>query len=107
MQLFSRDQLKLLFVFYKSTLTLSVASSVMFAGMSFLHPVFMIPAFGACFLSAGSAITLLYKETSKQNEYYFYYNKSIPKTALILTCIIGNIIIGLLFISIYIYVQHP
>jgi len=102
----NKNQLKLLIVFYQSTLTLSIEASAMFAGMSFLHPMFMIPAFGAFLLSAGTVITLLYKETSKQHEYYFYYNKGLSKSMLILSCVIGNIFIGIIFISIYLYAQH-
>jgi hypothetical protein len=79
----------------------------MLAGLSFMQPLFMLFAFGVCFLSAGTVITLLYKETSKQNEYYFFYNMGLSKKALLLTCALGNLFVGLIFIVIFIYAQHP
>jgi len=78
----------------------------MLAGLSFMNPVFMLFTFGIAFLSAGTLITLLYKETSKQHEYYFFYNMGLSKRSLFLTCIIGNLVIGGLFINIYLYAQH-
>jgi len=96
--LITKNQFKLLAVFYISTLTLSVAPSVMLAGLSSMNPVFMLFSFGLAFFSAGTLITLLYKETSKQHEYYFYYNMGLSKKSLMLTCIIGNLIFGGIFI---------
>jgi hypothetical protein len=104
--LFTKNQIKLLLIFYKSTLMLSVASSMMLAVLSFMQPMFMLFVFGACFLSAGTVITLLYKETSRQHEYYFYYNMGLSRQSLMLTCILGNLFVGILFISLYIYAQH-
>lgn len=101
--LLTKNQVKLLFVFYKSTLTLSIASSAMLAFLSFMNPVFMLLAFGICILSAGTVITLLYKETSKRHEYYFFYNMGLSRLTLLLTCALGNLIIGTAFIVIYIY----
>ena len=95
-----------MFVFYKSTLLLSAAPALMLSILSFMQPLFMIPIFGIGFFTAGTVITLFYKETSKKNEYYFFYNMGLSRTVLMLTCAIGNFIIGLLFVILYVYVQH-
>jgi hypothetical protein len=78
----------------------------MLACLSFMQPLYMLLVFGACFLSAGTVLTLLYKETSKQHEYYFYYNMGLGRRTLMASCALGNLLIGALFISIYIYAQH-
>ncbi|WP_158990990.1 hypothetical protein [Mucilaginibacter sp. L196] len=98
-----KSQLKLVLVFYKSTLLFSIACGVMLGALNF--PLFFV-AFGFGFLSAGTVITLLYKEISKQHEYYFYYNKGITKQTLILTCILTNLVIGMLLIIIGSYAKH-
>jgi cellulose synthase/poly-beta-1,6-N-acetylglucosamine synthase-like glycosyltransferase len=85
-----KNKFQLLAIFYKSTLTLSIGSSVLLATLA---PKLLI-AFSLLFVSAGTIVTLLYKEMSRQHEYYFYYNKSLTKPQLILTCITGNLIIG-------------
>jgi len=97
MTVLNRNQLKLLIIFYKSTLLLSIVCGVMLAAINF--NVFFI-AFGVGFLSAGSVISITYKEISKQHEYYFYYNKGISKFTLILSCILTNLIIGITLIAI-------
>ncbi len=91
MALLNKKQLTLLFVFYKSTLSLSLTTSALLAIIS---PDF-VTAFGICLLSAGTVISLLYHEISRQHTYYFYYNMGIPKWALILTCCCINVLAGL------------
>jgi len=98
-----KNQLKLLLIFYKSTLLFSIACGVMLAAINF--QLFFV-AFGFGFLSAGTVISLLYKEISKQHEYYFYYNKGISKQTLILTCVLANLVIGILLIIIGSYAKH-
>jgi len=98
-----KKQLKLLAIFYKSTLLFSIACGVMLGALNF--QIFFV-AFGFSFLSAGTVISLLYKEMSKQHEYYFYYNKGISKQTLIFTCILTNLVIGILLIIIGGYAKH-
>jgi len=98
-----KSQLKLLLIFYKSTLLFSIACGVMLGALNF--QIFFV-AFGFSFLSAGTVISLLYKEISKQHEYYFYYNKGISKQTLILTCVLTNLVIGILLIIIGSYAKH-
>jgi hypothetical protein len=107
MELFNKKKVKLLLLFYKSNLTLNISLSTIIAGFSFLHPLYMLFGFGVCFMSAGSLFSLLYKEISKQKEYYFYYNNSISKKTLYLICIIGNFIVGFIIITIFNYAKRP
>jgi hypothetical protein len=98
-----KKQLKLLAIFYKSTLLFSITCGVMLGVINF--QLFLV-AFGFSFLSAGTVISLMYKEISKQHEYYFYYNKGISKQTLILTCVLANLFIGILLIIIGSYAKH-
>ncbi len=100
----SKNKLRLLVVFYKSTLTLSIGISALMAAFSVFNIAGMLLLFGFCFLSGGTVVTLLYKELSKKHEYYFYYNKGISKWALAFTCITGNLLIGISLITIAQYV---
>jgi hypothetical protein len=100
MTILNRNKLKLLIIFYKSTLLLSIACGLMLGAINF--NMFFI-AFGFGFLSAGSVISITYKEISKQHEYYFYYNKGISKFTLILSCVVLNLAIGLSLIIIETY----
>jgi len=93
----NRIHLKLLFIFYKSTLLFSIVCGIALAAMNF-HDFFA--AFGFSFLSAGTLISLTYKEISKQHEYYFYYNKGLTKKVIITTCILTNLVIGIFIIII-------
>lgn len=65
-----------IFEFYKSTLLINLAICVM--PMLFLG--FMV--FKYVFLTVGFAVSLLFKELNSKNEYLFYYNNAISKTAL-------------------------
>ena len=91
-------------VFYKSTLTLSICFAVMAATFALMSgPVIMIRIFGVSFMTGGTILSLLYKEISLKHEYYFYYNQSISKTSLILTCAVANMVVGITLIAISFY----
>ena len=102
----TKNKLVLLVVFYKSTLILSIASSTLLACLNFFNVPAMLMAFGLCFLSGGTVISLLHKEMAKKDEYYFYYNKGLSKLTLILSCVTGNLIIGVSLITISIYAGY-
>jgi hypothetical protein len=70
-----KKQFKLLGIFYKSTLLFSITCGVMLGAINF--QLFFV-AFGFGFLSAGTVISLLYKEISKQHEYYFTTTRVYP-----------------------------
>jgi hypothetical protein len=97
--IYSKNQLKLLLVFYKSTLPLSITPAAMLAALN----RFNLGVFGFALMTAGTVLTLLYKEISKKQEYYFYYNKSISKHALMLSCALGNLVVGSIFIILPVY----
>jgi len=91
-------------VFYKSTLALSMCFAVMAAAFALTSSlIIMIRIFAVSFMTGGTVLSLLYKEISLKHEYYFYYNQSISKTVLILTCTLMNITIGILLIVISCY----
>ena len=84
--------LKLFTVFYKSTLTLSVLFSITVA--LFGGKIGIITAFGIAFMTGGWIVSLYYKEATRKNEYVYYQNMGIPKYALVISCILLNIIVG-------------
>jgi len=54
--------------------------------------------FGMGLMSIGTIFSLLYREISFQHEYYFYYNLGVPKSRLILSSVLINIIIAVILI---------
>ena len=51
-------------------------------------------------MTGGSLISIFYKEISRKNEYYFYYNRGISKIKLIVVSLILNVLVGVILISI-------
>lgn len=47
-------------------------------------------------MTAGPLLSLFYKELFNKKEYYFYYNRGLSKTKLIIVTIIFNFVIGAL-----------
>src|SRR5258708_2329479 len=98
-------KIKPLAVFYRSTLTLSLSFSAVFAVFGLLGPpALIIRAFAVSFMSGGTICSLLYRELTLKNEYYFYYNLNISKTTLILTFSMVNTLVGVILIVISMYV---
>jgi hypothetical protein len=54
-------------------------------------------------MTGGPLISLFYKEVSRKNEYYFYYNRGISKISLIVMSLAFNALVGVILISI---IQH-
>ncbi len=102
----SKNQISLLSVFYKSTLPISISFSALCAALNMFDILSVLFAFGVCFLSGGTILSLLYKEISKQKEYYFFYNKGLSKIQLMVTCVVGNFIVGASLVIIAIYAKH-
>lgn len=92
--------------FTKSTLLISIACAIplTFIGLSNGNvdmlesiPILqMISYFLRTFCLAGLPISILYKELSKKNEYYFYYNTGISKVGLIIATSILYILSSIL-----------
>jgi hypothetical protein len=98
-------KLRLLAIFYKSTLTLSICFSVMISVFGLAGSLALIPRmFGFSLMTGGTLVSLLYKEITLKHEYYFYYNQAISKTTLIASCVLINFLIGSLLIIISAYV---
>jgi hypothetical protein len=97
--------------YFKSTLVLNLSSSVLLAFIVYmalknlpdppppLHIVYI-----RCCMFGGPLLCLLYKEMSRKNEYYFYYNRGISKLSLYITTLSTYILIGYLLITILRYV---
>jgi len=98
-----KSTIRLLVIFYKSTLLLSTSFAAMMAIFTLLSPALFIPMFAVAFMTGGTILSLLYKELSRKHEYYFYYNLAITKTTLFLTCALTNILLGMLLIVINCY----
>jgi hypothetical protein len=103
---------KLYWEYYKSTLALSLSSSVIFAfiiseGLKNLPierlPLYVIFLF--CFMFGGAFAAFFYKEVSRKGEYYFYYNRGISKMSLWVITEVTNILIGGMLINILNYVE--
>jgi hypothetical protein len=90
-------KIQLLGIFYKSTLTISIAFAVMATTLAMASP-WTIQIFAISFMTGGTIASLLYKEISLKHQYYFYYNQAISKATLVVTCIAINITIGILLI---------
>ncbi len=86
-------KLKLFSVFYKSTLTLSVAFAFTVAVIGGIVGFFTF--FGIAFMTGGWVLSLYYKEISHKNEYVYYQNMGMTKPVLVICCVLLNIVIGL------------
>ncbi|MHC1704527.1 MAG: hypothetical protein AB9846_11515 [Tenuifilaceae bacterium] len=85
------DRILLFWEFHKSTLVINWSFSVAFSLMLFPQFFFLLPI---SVMTGGPLLSLFYKEISKNNEYYFYYNRNISKLSLIMVSMILNIITG-------------
>ena len=97
--------------YFKSTLVLNLSSSVLFAfigGLSFItssDPLPFLIVYIRCCMFGGPLFCFLYKEMSRKNEYYFYYNRGISKLSLFITTLSTCILTGYLLIIILHYVK--
>jgi len=98
--------------YFKSTLVLNLASSVLFAYITFFFlkglpdppPPFPI-IYIRSLMYGGPLFCFLYKEISRKNEYYFYYNRGISKLSLWIVTITTYILTGTLLINILQYAK--
>jgi len=91
------DRIKLFWEFHKSTMMINWSISIAFSVVMF--PLFftLLPIF---IMTGGPIISLFYKEISKKNEYYYYYNRNISKISLIAVSMILNLFTGIILIKI-------
>lgn len=88
-------KLKLFSVFYKSTLSLSLTFAALVAAMG---GRLFITVFGIAFMTGSWILSLYYKEQTRKNEYVYYQNMGITKSALVIFSILLNVLIGSFFI---------
>lgn len=88
------ENIRFYWEFHKSTLIINWSFSVAFSMILFL-PI-MIPIIS---MTGGPLISVFYKDLSRKNEYYFYYNRGISKVKLIVVSLLLNIFIGAIIIS--------
>jgi hypothetical protein len=97
---------RFLIVFYKSTLTISLSVATLCAAFGlFISPRVLMTLFAIGLMTGGTALSILYKEITSKHEYYFYFNVSISKITLLLSCVIINGFIGVLVIWASIYIK--
>jgi hypothetical protein len=98
--------------YLKSTLVLNLSSSVLLAFIVYLTlvnsqdappPLYVV--YIRCCMFGGPLLCLFYKEMSRKNEYYFYYNRGISKLSLYITTLSTYILTGYLLIIILHYVK--
>jgi len=97
--------------YFKSTLVLNLSTSVLlafivsFSLITFPDPPPLHMVYIRCCMFGGPLICLLYKEMSRKNEYYFYYNRGISKLSLFITTLSTYILTGYLLIMILHYAK--
>jgi len=90
----------LYWAFYKSTVILNLCVSFIVAFVTGQFFEF----FAISYATFGLIGVFLYKEIAFPLEFYFYYNRGITKIKLILFCLLVNILLVTLFLSILYYV---
>ncbi len=98
--------------YFKSTLVLNLSSSVLISFIVFKAlenfpdsppPLYIV--YIKCCMFGGPLLCLFYKEMSRKNEYYFYYNRGISKLSLYITTLSTYILVGYSLINILHYVK--
>jgi hypothetical protein len=105
-------KVKLHWEYFKSTLVLNLSSSVLISFIVCIAlkslpdaapPLYVI--YIRCCMFGGPLLCLFYKEMSRKNEYYFYFNRGISKLSLFIVTLSTYILIGYLLITILHYVK--
>ena len=105
-------KLRLHWEYFKSTLVLNFSSSILIAFIIRLtlltlpdppSPIYII--YIRCCMFGGPLLCFFYKEMSKKNEYYFYYNRGISKLSLFISTLSTYILMGYLLLIILHYVK--
>jgi|GEM_PF-3246415 len=79
--------LRLLLTFYRSTLALNWGFSLACAILVFIQFPKVLPI---SLMSSGSLLSFYYKSLSRKGDYFFYYNRGISKTQLLLFTLLMN-----------------
>ena len=89
---------RIYFAFYTSTIIVCSVVSCMVALVSLIVRVPFFVTFSISIATVGLFFSLLYKEISCPEQYYFYYNKGISKMKLYAFCELINVLIGTLIL---------
>ena len=92
---------RILFAFYVSTVHVCYAVSCVVALVALLVRIPFFVTFAISIATAGLFASLLYKEISHPQQYYFYYNRGISKMRLYAFCGIINMVIGTLILILH------
>jgi hypothetical protein len=86
--------MKLRYLYYKEIFKINLLISICI-GVVFL--AFGYYGFPISFMTAGYFLSILYFETSKHDQYYFYYNKGLSRLDLYLSGLLINSLMGIVF----------
>jgi len=92
--LIKMENFRLYWEFHKSTIVINWAFSI---ALSVSSSPLLLPVLT---MTGGPLISLFYKEISRNNEYYFYYNRSISKVNLIAISLGLNVFVGFILLFI-------
>ena len=92
---------RIFFAFYTSTVIVCYVVSCMVAFVALLVRVPFFVTFSISIVTVGLLMSLLYKEISCPEQYYFYYNRGISKMRLYAFCGIINMVIGTLILILH------
>ena len=86
------QQARMYWGFYKETLPINWGISFLLATITYPVPS---SKFFLLIMASGAFLSLFYKELSRKNEYYFYYNRGITKLKLWSLTLLLNFFFGL------------
>jgi hypothetical protein len=86
------ETIRLYWTFHKSTLTLNLLFSF---AISLILAELFFKVLPISIMTGGPLLSLFYKEISRKNEYYFYYNRGISKLNLIVVSMALNVLTGI------------
>ena len=100
--LFAMANWRMFFAFYTSTVIIcyAVSCTVALVALFLVRAPFFV-TFSISIATVGLFMSLLYKEISHPEQYYFYYNRGISKMRLYAFCGIINVVIGTLILIFY------
>jgi len=91
------NRVQLFWEFHKSTLLINWGFSIAFAMVNVSIYFILLPIFT---MTGGPILSLFFKELSRKNEYYYYYNRNISKLSLIAGSTAFNLLTGWILIKI-------
>lgn len=97
----TRRKVNVVWTFYKSTLLVNVVCSSAIPFADFPDYLQFFPQlFGLSFITFGLLVSFIYKESVRRDEYYFYYNLHTSRLQLYLGCLVINIPIAVILITV-------